>query len=113
MRSRRSTKWKRSSFDWVAGNIRTGTLTSPNEMVPLQMGRGGMAASSPLGEAWKRPGLGPGRAEKGSSRFSTQRGVTALGAGFTGLEPCSGRLQAVSFAGDKPVDAVDRRRPNL
>ena len=36
--SRRSRKWKRSSLDWVAEYIRTGTLTSPNEIVPLQIG---------------------------------------------------------------------------
>ena len=34
-----SRKWKRSSFDSVAGNIRTPTLTRPNEMVPLQIER--------------------------------------------------------------------------
>jgi hypothetical protein len=26
------------SFDWVAENMRTGTLTSPKEIVPLQIG---------------------------------------------------------------------------
>jgi hypothetical protein len=31
-----------SSLDWVAGNIRTGTLTRPNEMTPLQIGRMGL-----------------------------------------------------------------------
>ena len=36
--SRRSRKWKRSSLDSVAEYIRTGTLTSPNEIVPLQIG---------------------------------------------------------------------------
>src|ERR671931_871484 len=34
-----SRKWKRSSFDSVAGNIRTATLTRPKEMVPLQIER--------------------------------------------------------------------------
>src|SRR6266542_1118541 len=34
------TKWKRSSFDSVAENMRTGTLTSPKLIVPLQIGRG-------------------------------------------------------------------------
>src|SRR5918911_635975 len=37
--SRLSRKWKRSSFDSVAGNIRTPTLTRPNEIVPLQIDR--------------------------------------------------------------------------
>src|SRR2546423_11061545 len=35
----RSRKWKRSSFESVAGNIRTPTLTRPKEMVPLQIER--------------------------------------------------------------------------
>ena len=43
----RSTKWKRSSFELVAVSIRTGMLTSPNEIVPLQIGRGAMEPSSP------------------------------------------------------------------
>src|SRR5919202_6272965 len=34
-----SRKWKRSSFDSVALNIRTATLTRPKEIVPLQIGR--------------------------------------------------------------------------
>src|SRR5437762_6433005 len=45
--------------------------------------------------------------------FSTQRGVKALETGFTGLEPCSGRLRTARGAGDKAVDAVDRRGANL
>src|SRR5829696_10197100 len=36
--SRRSRKWKRSSLDSVAEYMRTGTLTSPNEITPLQIG---------------------------------------------------------------------------
>lgn len=36
--SRRSRKLNRSSFDSVAEYIRTGTLTSPNEIEPLQIG---------------------------------------------------------------------------
>src|SRR5262245_5544504 len=32
-------KWNRSSFDSVAEYICTGTLTSPNEIDPLQIGR--------------------------------------------------------------------------
>jgi len=58
-------KWKRSSFDSVAENIRTGTETRPNEIVPLQIGRA-TRALIPLQTAQKRGfrNRGPG---KGSS----------------------------------------------
>src|SRR5215212_7465363 len=34
------TRWKRRSFSWIAENIWTGTLTSPNEIAPDQIARG-------------------------------------------------------------------------
>jgi hypothetical protein len=52
---RRSTKWKWSSFELVAVSSRTGMLTSPNEIVPLQIGRAAMGASSPAASPRKRP----------------------------------------------------------
>src|SRR5919201_4918020 len=36
------TKWKWSVWSWIALYSRTGTLTSPNEIVPDQSARGGM-----------------------------------------------------------------------
>src|SRR5581483_4319707 len=51
--SRLSRKWKRSSLDSVAVYIRTGTLTRPNEIVPLQIERGGTTTSYPVGQRFQ------------------------------------------------------------
>src|SRR6202158_4274189 len=45
--SRLCNRWKCTSCDWVAVYKRTGMLTSPNEIVPLQMARADLG-DSPL-----------------------------------------------------------------
>src|SRR5580765_3474466 len=96
-------KWKRSSFDCVAGNMRTPTLTSPNEIVPLQIGR--MPPRYP-----NRPVFQPATAGQTyyfkRGRLSLERllhpaGGSTLRAGF----PARSR----SGVGDKAVDVVERR----
>jgi len=63
-----STKWNFSSFDWVALTIRTGTETSPNEITPDQIERGGMGSTLPPGSGRKRrrfTTFGPGLQQTG------------------------------------------------
>src|SRR6266540_3342088 len=97
-------KWKRSSFDSVAGNMRTGTLTRPKEIVPLQIGR--MAPRYPPEQVFQ-----PERSRQSTvskegfcppKSFSTQRGGRLFGPVF--------RPEVVLRSGEKAVDVVERRQ---
>src|SRR5437763_1718399 len=73
--SRRSRKWKRISWEAVAVNIRTGTETRPNEIVPDQIGR---ATSGCFPQA-EPPQTRPGKATTAKSEPSSTRLGNAAG----------------------------------
>jgi hypothetical protein len=69
-----SRKWKRSSFDSVALNIRTGTLTRPKEIVPVQRERA-MTSWYPLRGTAKTPACFEFRSPR---YYKSQLGVVFL-----------------------------------
>src|SRR6266540_11025 len=74
-------KLKRSSFDSVAVNMRTGTLTSPNEIVPRQIDRVAMATCSPARAGRKRSGLDSRGRARGAEETSLLVGGPHSGPG--------------------------------
>src|SRR3954453_2090638 len=97
------TKWNFSSFDCVALNMRTGTETSPNEIVPDQIERAAM-------HPWY-----PGRRGSETRRFMSapawQPGPYSFSPPDGGLGArgrCSHRPQRVPGPVENPVESVDR-----
>src|SRR5919199_5053821 len=72
-------KWNLSSFDSVAVNIRTGTLTSPKEIVPLQIDRGMGRGVPGFQSSRTRQHTGSKTDACRSKGFSTQRGGRLFG----------------------------------
>src|SRR3954468_13177612 len=74
------TMWKCRSFSWIAENMRTGTLTSPNEIAPDQIARG--TGSPPDGgRARVLPAREAGHAARWAEGLG-QRGPAAVSAGL-------------------------------
>src|SRR5207237_3539146 len=123
--SLRSRKWKRSSFDSVAGNIRTPTLTRPKEIVPLQIERMPWAyperrlTKTVLEEVCDLRGVVlrvQSRRPRAYARLLQQSGGFACEAGRatgfavsrTGEEAVTTCREYRPSAGEKPVESVDR-----
>src|SRR5437763_127900 len=117
--SRLSRKWKRSSFDSVAGNIRTPTLTRPKEIVPLQIDR--MRRLYPerpaaerrvqvmfaIQEPWYYGFKHIGRTQRGfPTKAGGSQGEVGRGAGLAAFM-ASARFTTCSRAGEKAVGSVD------
>src|SRR4051812_25934974 len=104
------TKWNFSSFEDLAANIRMGTLTSPNEIVPDQIDRA--IETVVPGAARSKTPAGPPMFTCAAARLQLRRGILWLlhltGVGRSrpakaGLARCEDGVVPV----DNPVDRVD------